>query len=135
MHICYSQGIRIGKNCAREYGPRQQTQGTVCPFTDQQGPGFATSHTTKPPRFVGKIKKFCPLPEPIRLRNLQNSAPSRTEKKKVKCFNFRNRCNPLILYITYQYSSQYFYPFLTPLKPFYTQLTLLLLRSHVVVDD
>lgn len=83
MHICYSPGLRVGINCAREYGPRPQTEGTVCPNTDQQGPGLATSHITKPPGFVGKIEKFCPLPESIRLRNLQNSAPSRKEKKNV----------------------------------------------------
>ena len=33
------------------------------------------------PRFVHKIEKFFPLPDPIRLHDLQNSARSHTEKK------------------------------------------------------
>ena len=33
------------------------------------------------PRLAGKIEKFCLLPEPIRLQDLQNSTHSRIEKK------------------------------------------------------
>ena len=39
------------------------------------------NNSTNLPCFSGKIEKFRPLPEPIRLHDLQNSARSRTEKK------------------------------------------------------
>ena len=42
------------------------------------------AHATRariPPGLAGKIEKFCPLPEPIRLQVSQNLARLRTEKK------------------------------------------------------
>ena len=46
------------------------------------------NNVTNLPRFSGKIEKFRPLPEPIRLHDLQNSARSRTEKKQGLIFHF-----------------------------------------------
>ena len=41
-------------------------------FARKQGPHLATNHRTNPPGFAGKIEKFRPQPEPIRLHDEQN---------------------------------------------------------------
>ena len=85
--------VRIGKNCARglEYGPRPQAEGR----TQDRGHSFSQYGPTKKLRsfnsqlhsalsVVGyhdrgqEIGKYCPLPEPIRLQDSQDTTRSRS---------------------------------------------------------
>ena len=99
INICYSptgRSVNWEKQCAEVLSSdHTKTGGTVFLNMDQLMPvnsiiflwektrpiGLTTNHSTNLPGLAGKVKKFHPLPEPIRLHDLQNSAHSCTEKK------------------------------------------------------
>ena len=79
IHICYIDRPRVVLKTERTIFPNiHQPKPVNNIFSERkQGLGLATN----PFGFVDKMEKYCPLPEPIRLHDLQNSASSARRKE------------------------------------------------------